>query len=514
MYGTIVPAIIRFVNGNPGANVICAIGYSYMIAKIPAEVRTVLSALHDAGFEAFAVGGCVRDLLVGHTPKDWDITTNARPDTVQEIFPDSFYENHFGTVGVKVAPFLSDGAPDRAHDVIEVTTFRTETTYSDRRHPDAITFADTLAEDLSRRDFTMNAIAIASDGTITDPFGGQKDLDARRIRAVGDAHTRFNEDALRMMRAIRFAAQLDFTIDAETLQSIAKNSHLLTHVSRERIRDEFSKIIMSAHPRHGIQTLHDTGLLGHFMPELEDGIGVGQNHHHTLTVWEHNLAALQECPSTKLDVRLAALLHDVGKPAAKRGTGRDVTFYNHEYISARMTKNILRRLHYPTHIVERTTMLVRNHMFYYSVGDVTEAAVRRLIAKVGLENMKDLMDVRIGDRMGSGTKKAKPYKLRHLEYMVDKVSHDPVSVKMLALDGTMMINDLGFAPGPQIGAVLDVLLAEVLDDPARNTYATLAARATELKDEDIVALRALAKDRITEQRDEDDTAFKKKHFVA
>lgn len=485
-----------------------------MIDKIPTEVRTVLTALQDAGFEAFIVGGCVRDLLVGHAPKDWDVTTDAHPDAVQQIFPDSFYENAFGTVGVKVAPFLHGGTPHREHDVIEVTTFRTETTYSDRRHPDAVTFATTLAEDLSRRDFTMNAIAIAGDGTIADPFNGQRDLAARRISAVGDAHTRFNEDALRMMRAIRFAAQLNFTIDDTTLHAITANNHLLTHVSRERIRDEFSKIVMSGNPRYGIQTLHDTGLLGHFMPELEDGINVGQNHHHTLTVWEHNLSALQECPSKKLDVRLATLLHDIGKPAAKRGTGRDVTFYNHEYISARMTKNILRRLRYPTHIVERTTMLVRNHMFYYSVGDVTESAVRRIIAKVGLENIKDLMDVRIGDRMGSGTKKAKPYKLRHFEYMVDKVSHDPVSVAMLQLDGTTMINDLEFTPGPQIGAVLDVLLAEVIDDPARNTVAYLSERATQLRGEDLSTLRALAKDRIAEKRTDDDDAFKKKHFVS
>ncbi len=484
-----------------------------MIAKIPHEVRTVLTTFVNAGFDAFVVGGCVRDLLVDRTPHDWDVATNAHPTQIQELFPDSFYENDFGTVGIKVAPFLSTGKPDREHDVIEATTFRTETTYSDRRHPDAVRFANTIAEDLSRRDFTINAIAIAPDGAIIDPFNGKNDLAKRYLRTVGDPQERFNEDALRMMRAIRFAARFDFTIEHATLQAITACHDLITHVSMERIRDEFSKIVLSKNPRYGIQTLHDTGILGHFLPELEDGIGVAQNHHHTLTVWEHNLSALQECPSKKLDVRLAALFHDIGKPASKRGTGRTVTFHNHEYISARMTKNILRRLRYPTHIIERTALLVRNHMFYYSVDEVTEAAVRRIIAKVGLENMKDLMDVRIGDRMGSGTKKAKPYKLRHFEYMIDKVSHDPVTVKMLKLDGTMMINDLGFTPGPQIGAVLDVLLAEVIDNPSHNTYDALAKRATELRDEDLTTLRNLAQDRIAEKRANDDRDFKKKHFV-
>lgn len=480
---------------------------------MPKEVRSVLAALTDAGFDAFVIGGCVRDVLLGHTPKDWDITTNARPERVQEIFPDSFYENDFGTVGVKVAPFSSTGASDREHDVVEVTTFRTESSYSDRRRPDAVRFADTLAEDLSRRDFTINAIAVAPNGDIVDPFGGQRDLAARRIRAVGDAHTRFNEDALRMMRAVRLAAQLNFSIEPDTLRAITANHELLRFVSIERIRDEFSKIVMSDHARQGIITLHDTGLLTHFLPELENGIGVEQNHHHTLTVWEHSIAALQECPSNKLDVRLAALLHDVGKPAAKRGTGRACTFYNHEYIGARMTKAILTRLRYPKHVIDRATLLVRNHMFYYSVDDVTETAVRRIVAKVGLENMKDLIDVRVGDRMGSGTKKAKPYKLRHFEYMVDKVSHDPVSVKMLALDGNMMIADLGFAPGPQIGAILDVLLAEVIEDPKKNTVPYLSERAVSLKNDDLAMLRALAKQRIDKRRDDDDDAFKKKHYV-
>ncbi len=487
-----------------------------MIKSIPKEVKDVLQALTDAGFEAYIVGGCVRDLSVSRVPKDWDITTNAKPDEVQEIFPDSFYENDFGTVGVKVDPFLPIGKKDREHDVVEVTTYRIESTYSDRRRPDEVKFAKTLAEDLSRRDFTMNALALKiknDDIEIVDLFNGQQDIDKKLIRAVGDPIKRFSEDALRMMRAVRFGAELHFTIEDKTFEAIKQKNYLLTHVSVERIKDEFVKIIMSDHPRHGVQMLHDTGLLQHFLPELEDGIGVEQNHHHTLTVWEHNLQALEKCPSKKLEVRLATLFHDIGKPKSKRGKGRDCTFYNHEYISARMTKTIMKRLHFPTKVTQKTVLLVKNHMFYYSVDEVTEAAVRRIIKKVGLENMKDLMDVRIGDRLGSGTPKAKPYKLRHFEYIVEKVSKDPISVKMLKLNGDIMINDLRFEPGPQIGAILNVLLAEVIEDPSKNTLEYLSERALSLKDEDLSKLKNLAKEKIKEKQTEEEENIKKKHWV-
>jgi putative nucleotidyltransferase with HDIG domain len=484
-----------------------------MITKIPKEVREILNALANAGFDAYIVGGCVRDLSIDRDPKDWDITTNAHPEKIQELFPDSFYENDYGTVGVKVDPFLSHGKKDRDHNVIEVTTYRIESTYSDRRRPDEVQFAQTLGEDLSRRDFTINALALDIHNTLIDPFNGKEDLSSGVIRAVGDPHERFNEDALRMMRAVRFAAELHFSIETKTLRAIKNNDTLLTHVSIERIRDEFVRIIMSDYSKHGLQLLHDTGLLSHFLPELIYGIGVEQNHHHTLTVWEHCVEALQQCPSKKLEVRLATLFHDIGKPESKQGVGRDCTFYNHEYISARMTKNIMRRMKFSTKIIEKTVLLVRNHMFYYSVDEVTEAAVRRIIAKVGLENMQDLMDVRIGDRLGSGTKKAKPYKLRHFEYMVDKVSTDPISVAMLKLNGDIMIHELGFTPGPQIGAILNILLAEVIEDPSKNTLERLTERALTLQKENLSTLKDLAKERIEEKCKEEDEQLKQKHWV-
>jgi poly(A) polymerase/tRNA nucleotidyltransferase (CCA-adding enzyme) len=414
-----------------------------------------------------------------------------------------------------------------------------------------------LEEDLSRRDFTINAIAAAivtgnqksvtkgekpnyrlpiTDNTqgqeivdliISDPFEGRKDLTSKTIRAVGDAEERFNEDALRMMRAIRLFSELsskknnelrmtdtgDWKIEDATLTAVKKCSDLITHVSMERIRDEFSRIILSPHPKGGIELLEETGLLHHIIPELEEGIGCGQNLHHIYTVWEHNLRALETCPSKKLHVRLAALLHDVGKPKTKRGDGYRSTFYNHDHVGARMTRAILTRLRYQNEIVDKATLLVDYHLFYYNVGEVTEASVRRLVRKVGLENMPDLMAVRIGDRLGSGTPKAKPYKLRHLEYMIDKVSKDPISVKMLAIKGTDLMQELSLAPGPRIGAILDVLLAEVIEDPNLNTKESLLARSKTLMEHDLDELRKLAKEKIENEQEEEEKKIKKTHWV-
>ncbi len=484
-----------------------------MYEKVPQNVKDVIKTLTTAGHEAFVVGGCVRDMVIGRQPKDWDITTNARPEEVQTLFSDSFYENDFGTVGVKVTPFLPHGKEGREHDVIEVTTYRIETTYSDKRRPDDVVFVDTIEEDLARRDFTINAMALGEDDVLRDPFGGREDIRRKSIRAVGDPQRRFEEDALRMMRAVRFCAEIGFDIEQRTRDAIVAHADSIKDIAIERIRDEFSRIVMSSHPRQGIQLLSDMHLLKHFMPELEEGIGVEQNHHHIYTVWEHNLRALAMCPSAKLSVRLAALLHDVGKPRSKRGVGRNCTFYNHEYIGERMARKILSRMRYPKKVIDHTALLVRNHMFYYSVGEVTESAVRRVIAKVGKENIKDLIDVRIGDRLGSGSAKAKPYKLRHFEYMVEKVSHDAVNVKMLKINGDIMIKEMGFTPGPKIGAILETLLAEVIDDASKNTLPYLRKRAMELNEEDLDTLRARARERIALQRKEDEAALKKRYWV-
>lgn len=505
---------------------------------IPKPVVETAQRLEEAGFEAYIVGGCVRDILLGREPKDWDITTDALPERIQELFPDHVYENAFGTVGVKVARFHPATPETHEHDIIEVTTYRTETGYSDHRRPDRVAFVSSLTEDLARRDFTINALAakispkkdatplsstVDCTLTISDPFDGQQDLKDRVIRAVGDPGQRFDEDALRMLRAIRFMAELrlpdtnpetpNWSIDSATSAAITMRASHLNHISLERIRDEFSRIILSKNPSFGISLLEDSGLLKYIIPELREGINIGQNLHHIYTVWEHNLRALETCPSPKLHVRLAALLHDIGKPRTKHGDGYRSTFYNHDHVGARMTKAILARLRYPKNIIDTATLLVDNHLFYYNVGEVTEASVRRLIKKVGLENMHDLMDVRIGDRLGSGVPKAKPYKLRHLEYMIDKVSHDAISVKMLKIGGQDLIGELSIAPGPKIGALLDVLLAEAIEDPTTNTREKLLKRSLELREHDLEQLRELAKKKIEEQRAEDDRMIKHRHHV-
>ena len=501
--------------------------------QIPQPVRNIIEILQKAGFEAFIVGGCVRDILLGRQPKDWDITTNALPEQVQNLFPDHMYENTFGTVGIKVPRFHPNTPINYENDVIEVTTYRTETGYSDNRRPDHVTFVTSLVEDLARRDFTINAIAASintpadADGlvslTLTDPFFGQMDLKKKVIRAVGDPIARFDEDALRMIRAVRFATELrqpnskqeseNWHIEEATFSALCAQATRLNHVSMERIRDELSRIILSCNPAYGIELLEQAGLLKYIIPELREGIDVGQNLHHIYTVWEHNLKALETCPSTKLHVRLAALLHDVGKPRTKSGNGLHSTFYNHDHVGARMTKVILARLKYPRDVIERATLLVDNHLFYYNVGEVTEASVRRLIKRVGLENMPDLMAVRIGDRLGSGVPKAKPYKLRHLEYLIDKVSNDPLSVKMLKVGGQDLMSELKLTPGPKIGAILDVLLAEAIENPAINIRETLLSRAKILMEHDLEKLRILAKERIEEKREADNKAIKQQHYV-
>lgn len=519
-----------------------------MQAHIPQSVFHILQVLEEHHFESFVVGGSLRDLLLGRDPKDWDITTNATPDEIQKLFPDSVYENQFGTVGVKVPRFLRHTPEAYDTDIIEVTTYRAESGYSDQRHPDTVTFVKTIEEDLARRDFTINAIAAriseqkhenskqgeVSDNhsartvhcslEIIDPFGGQADLKNKVIRAVGNPMERFEEDTLRILRAIRLTTELssgtwrierlDWTIEESTWSALQQLASRIGALSIERIRDEFSRIVLSHHPRQGIELLHEAGVLGYILPELERGIGVAQNLHHIYTVWEHNLRALETCPSEKISVRLAALFHDIAKPETKRGEGYHATFYNHDHVGARVTRKVLERLRYPKKIVDHASLLVDNHLFYYNVGEVTEASVRRLLKRVGPENMDDLMAVRIGDRLGSGVPKAKPYKLRHLEYMIDKVSHDALSVKMLKVDGQDLMKELHLAPGPKVGALLDCLLAEVIEDSKKNERGTLLDRAQELVDTDLDTLRRLAKERIEGKRAEDDLAIKNIHHVS
>lgn len=494
---------------------------------IPEEVSRVTKTLQNAGFEAFLVGGCVRDLLTDKTPKDWDITTNAKPDQIQELFEKTVYENNFGTVAV-VNEDLDHDNPAR---IVEITPYRTEGSYSNNRHPDKVEFSETLEEDLQRRDFTMNAIALEITEfindidkrhkvNIKDIYGGIKDIQGQTIRAVGKADERFKEDALRMMRAIRFSSQLNFSLDSEVLQAIEENRGLLANISQERIRDELVKIINSSDPMIAFVTMQRLGLLPYVMPELEETIKVEQGGEHIYDVWEHSLRALQNGADKNypFHVRLAALLHDIGKPRTRKPdpAGKGWTFYNHEVVGAKMTKKILERLHFSRETIETVVSLVRWHMFFSDPDQITLSAVRRLIRNVGPDLVWDLMDVRRCDRIGMGRPKESPYRLRKFESMIEEVSRDPVSVKQLKINGDIMIADMSMKPGREMGWILHALLEEVLDDPSKNELEYQKKRTLELiklPKEELQKLGEAGKEAQEEAEEAELKEIRKKHKV-
>jgi poly(A) polymerase/tRNA nucleotidyltransferase (CCA-adding enzyme) len=459
----------------------------------------------------------VRDFLREVGPKDWDITTNAKPEEIQKIFPKSFYKNQFLTVTVRT----ENESPELKG--IEITTYRSEAKYTDKRHPDEIKFAKTIEEDLGRRDFTVNAIAMSIEGqksNIVDPFGGEKDLKTKIIKAVGKPRERFSEDALRMMRAVRFAITLgkNWKIEEKTKKAIKENSFWLQAISKERIRDELMKIITSERAADGIELLHQLDLLKYIMPELEEGYGVSQNKHHIYDCYEHSLRSLDYAAKKNFNkyVRLSALLHDVGKPRTKRGEGPEATFYGHEMVGAKMTIQILNRLKFPKKDIEKITKLVRYHLFYYTPDEVGESSVRRLVRQVGPENMEELLEVRMADRIGSGCPKAEPYKLRHLRYVIDRVSQDPISVKMLEISGNDIMKILKIKPGPKIGQILDVLLGYVLEEPKKNNKDFLkkaVEKLGKLKEKELNSWVQKAREEREKIETKRDKMTKKKYWV-
>ena len=515
-----------------------------LVDKIPKEVSHVTDTLEGAGFEAYLVGGCVRDLVMGIKPKDWDITTNAKPEQIVALFEKTVYENTFGTVGVCVpletsvkegVPRLSAKAlasadetvsretntnvsqetPD--YEIIEVTPYRTEVKYSDYRHPDEVKWSDKLDDDLKRRDFTVNALAYRK-GQIKDIYGGIKDIEKQVLRTVGDGDDRFGEDALRMLRAVRFAVQLNFSISSETTGSILKNSELLKKISAERIRDEFVKIIMSRNPSAGVVMLQKFNLLKNIIPELEEGIGCVQGGAHLYDVWEHLLMALQHAADKnwQLEIRLAALFHDIGKPRTRRaGEKKQYTFYGHEVIGARMAKKIMERLKFPNKEIILVEKLVRNHMFFSDTEQITLSAVRRIITKVGEENIWLLMNIRECDRVGMKKKEA-PYRLRKYFAMIEEALHDPISVGALKIDGEFMIKNLGIKPGPRMGWILHSLLEEVLDAPEKNTVEHLSELVKSLNmlgDNELRTLGERGKEKKEELEEEEIEKLHTKHGV-
>jgi poly(A) polymerase/tRNA nucleotidyltransferase (CCA-adding enzyme) len=438
---------------------------------IPREARAIIDRIHQAGGQAFLVGGCLRDLLLDRPVKDWDIATSLTPQQVKRLFRRVVEVGaRFGTV---IIP-RSDG-------VYEITTLRTEGGYSNGRHPDEVTYTDNLQEDLQRRDFTINAMAWdPRTERIEDPFGGLQDLARAKIRAVGDPAARFSEDALRLMRAVRQATQLDFRIERKTFAAIRQQAQGLARVSAERIRDELNSLLLANKPSRGFLLLHRSELLGVFLPELETCYGVEQNRFHSYDLFRHSIYATDAAPPGNLVVRLAVLFHDIGKPDTREEKGRDVTFYSHQIVGAHKTRRILRRLRYAREDIERVTHLVYHHMFYYEQ-HWTDSAIRRFVRTVGLENIPDLIAVRLADMAGNARKSGDTTPLQQLLRRIDEViaKDTALSVKDLMIGGHELM-ELGVPEGPGIGRILRALLERVLDDPQANNPDGLRAQAKTL----------------------------------
>ncbi len=469
------------------------------LTNIPPTIQKISQTLEQAGFAAYLVGGCVRDLILNRAPKDWDFTTDASPEQIQALFPDSFCNNDYGTVGIKA----STEETDSTLQVIEVTPYRSEGVYSDARRPDSVTFGVSLAADLARRDFTINAIAYRlKDHNLVDLFAGITDLRAKRLKAVGNPDARFGEDALRMLRAVRLATELEFFIEAATMEAIARNADRLSLISAERIAIEFIRIIEAKNPLPGIVFLEKLGLLKHIVPELLAGIGCEQGGIHAYDVYEHNLRTFQAA-ATKgfgVELRLAALFHDIAKPATRRtgGKNKTYTFFGHEVVGAKMTKDILKRLKLPKEMIERVEKLVRWHMFFADPDTITLAAVRRTIVRIGEDQITDLLNLRVCDRIGTGRPKEQPFRFRKYKAMVDEALRDPISVKMLKINGDMIMDMTGEKPGKKLGYLLHALLEEVLIDPGKNTEEYLFKRVSELlklPEADLALLAAAGKEK-------------------
>ena len=453
-----------------------------MKVQLPKFVLEIISRFEKKGFEIYIVGGAVRDLLTKRIVDDWDFTTNATPEEILEIFPKGFYDNKFGTVGIshKSSPYP-----------YEITTFRREFGYSDKRHPDKVIWGKTLDEDLKRRDFTINAMALqitnlkSQASKTIDNFEGQKDLDKKLIRAVGDADQRFREDALRMMRAIRIAAELGFTIEEKTFEAIKKNAALVNKIAKERVRDELLKILVSPNPYGGMVIFRNSGLSEEVLPEFEKTFGVEQKspgRHHVYDVGTHSLYSLKHCKSEDPIVRFATLIHDFGKPATyKKQANGVITFYNHEVISAAIAKRIAVRLRFSKKQTEKFVKLVRWHQFTVDERQ-TDSAIRRFIKRVGKENIKDMIDLRVGDRLGGGARETS-WRLEKFKKRLVEVQKQPFTVHDLKITGNDVMKELKLPPSPTVGRILDELYRKVVNKKIENDKKALMARLKKTKKE-------------------------------
>ncbi|MCL4367419.1 CCA tRNA nucleotidyltransferase [Patescibacteria group bacterium] len=447
-----------------------------MTELLPKTVKTFMDKITNNGFQVFVVGGAVRDLIMQRPVDDWDFTTDARPDDIVQMFPQSFYDNNFGTVGVKIED-------DHQETIFEITTMRKEGQYQDSRHPLEVSWTNKIGEDLARRDFTINALALSTQGNIIDPYTGQEDLHRKIVRAVGHPQDRFQEDALRLIRAIRIATQLGFDIESNTYQAIKQNAQLISNIAPERIREELFKLLESANPYIGIKELQETGILDILFPELTRCFGIqqeGPKHTRIYDIGEHSVEALKFTPSTDPLVRLATLLHDIGKPDTYNidQTG-NVTFYNHDLVGGRLILQIAKRFNLSKKQTDKLYRLVRWHLF--TVDDKqTDAAIRRFIKNVGKENINDMIALRIGDRLGGGTQNPVSWRMEKFRSRINQVLQKPFSITDLQVDGQDVMSILNIPPSRKVGEVLKMLFQEVINDSSKNNREYLITRIKQL----------------------------------
>jgi len=440
-----------------------------MKIALPEKVKQIIETIQAAGFEAYAVGGCVRDSLLGRVPSDWDITTSAKPEQVKALFPRTIDTGiQHGTVTVMLQK-----------EGFEVTTYRIDGKYEDSRHPKEVTFTANLTEDLKRRDFTINAMAYNETEGLIDIFDGREDMEKKQIRCVGEARERFREDALRMMRAVRFSAQLGYEIEEQTKEAIRELAPTLINISAERIQTELVKLVVSPHPDY-LRAAYETGITAVVLPEFDRMMETEQNNpHHCYTVGEHTLQAMQNIKADKV-LRLSILFHDVGKPDSCTVDEKGVShFYGHPELGMEMTRVILRRLKFDNETIYKVTKLVRFHD--YSIAP-TPKGMRRAIFKVGEDIMPCLFPVKQADLLAQSSfqREEKQENLETLKKLYEKVleERDCVSLKTLAVTGSDLIA-AGMKPGKEIGEVLNRLLQLVIEEPAYNTKEYLLKKVTE-----------------------------------
>lgn len=441
-----------------------------MKIDLPEKVTKVIDVFRKNGGEIFVVGGAVRDIMLGRVVKDWDFTTNLTPEEMKKIFlRNSFYNNKFGTFSI----VLKD------KEIFEVTTYRTEQGYSDWRHPDGIKWGKTLDEDLMRRDFTINAMAVDINGNLTDIYGGQEDLKNKLIKTVGNPNERFKEDPLRMMRGIRIAAELGFLLENDTFESIQNNAQLIQNIAMERVREELFRILKTDKPGDGMKLLRNCGLMEQIMPEILAGVDMKQKGHHIYDVWNHSLEALNNCQSHDPITRLATFLHDVGKPVVASGEGENRTFHNHEVVGSRIAVTIGKRLRMSNKELEQLFKLVRWHMFN-SDEIVGDKAVRRFIRNVTPEYLDEMIALRRGDRLGSGAKETS-WRWEQFKKRLVEVQKQPFMVKDMKIDGLDVMKILKIKPSRRVGEVLEAIFAEVEEDPKLNDRKILLKKINNYK---------------------------------